>query len=104
MGEEVALVNPLRRKGGAVLGPVRLSVKTERRSHLSSSQKSNSQLPVFRIPRRRSNGDTNLTKAELTCAAGNIMGSVARSIMEGSAGMVQNYLDGFGYGHDEGTR
>ena len=39
MGEEVALVNPLRRKGGAVLGPVRLSVKTGRYGASLSSLK-----------------------------------------------------------------
>ena len=85
---------------------------TQSSSLVSSSQNSAtqksinsqlSQLSGFRIPHRRSNGDANLPRAELTRAAGHIMGSVARSIMEGSAGMVQNYLDGFGYGHDEGT-
>ena len=47
MGEEVALVNPLRRKGGAVLGPVRLSVKTGRYgASLSSLKFPEVQLPV----------------------------------------------------------
>ena len=49
MGEEGALVNPLRRKGGAVLGlgPVRLSVKTGRYgASLSSLKFPEVQLPV----------------------------------------------------------
>ena len=85
---------------------------TQSSSPASGSQKSAtqgnsfsqlSQLSGFRIPRQRSNGASNLPRAELDRAAGHIMGSLARSIMEGSAGMVKDYLDAVGknaLGHD----
>lgn len=77
---------------------------TQAASRVSGSQKSAtqksfsqlSQLSGFRIPRQRSDGTSNLPRAELDRAAGYIMGSVARAVMEGSAGMVKNYLDGLG--------
>ena len=85
---------------------------TQSSSRTSGSQKSStqrssysqsSQLSGFRIPRQHSNGASNLSRAELDRAAGHIMGSLARSIMEGSAGMVKDYLDAVGgnaLGHD----
>ena len=85
---------------------------TQSSSRASGSQKSStqrssysqlSQLSGFRIPRQHTNGASNLSRAELDRAAGHIMGSLARSIMEGSAGMVKDYLDALGgnaLGHD----
>ena len=65
-------------------------------SQKSTTQKSYSQLSQlsgFRIPRQRSNGTSNLARAELDRAAAHIMGSVARGVMEGSASMVNDYMD-----------
>ena len=65
-------------------------------SQKSITQKSYSQLSQlsgFRIPRQRSNGTSNLARAELDRAAAHIMGSVARGVMEGSASMGKDYMD-----------
>ena len=71
-------------------------------SHTFNSQFS--QLSGLRIPRQNPGGVANLPRDELTRAAGHIIGSVARSIMEGSSAMVKELVETVarhhGSGHD----
>ena len=77
---------------------------TQRSSTQRSSYSQLSQLSGFSTPRQQLHGALNLPRAELTQAAGHIMGSLARSIMEGSASMVKDFLEAAGGnapGHDK---
>jgi len=83
-------------------GSQKSSSQRSSNSHTFNSQFS--QLSGLRIPRQNPGGVANLPRDELTRAAGHIMGSVARSIMEGSSAMVKELVETVarhhGSGHD----
>ena len=83
-------------------GSQKSSSQRSSNSHTFNSQFS--QLSGFKIPRQNPGGVANLPRDELTRAAGHIIGSVARSIMEGSSAMVKELVETVarhhGSGHD----
>ena len=85
------------------------SQASSRSSQKSSSQRSSnsqlSQMSGFSVQRQNPKKASKPSRGELTRAAGYIMGSVARSIMEGSSVMVKEFLEtavgGHAAGHDD---
>ena len=81
-------------------GSQKSSTQRSSNSHTFNSQFS--QLSGFKIPRQNPGGVANLPRDELTRAAGHIMGSVARSIMEGASAMVKDLVETVAMHHGSG--